>query len=284
VAAIQGNVAQDEKWQAASRELILERHLGLTAEAVARGARLVLWPESSTLEQIADSPVLARRLQQVLAAADSRALVGSVYRLPDGGFSNAAFLVHPRLGLVQRYDKQRLVPFGETVPLGRLLFFVRPLVQAVGDFRPGTDPGVMGGADASIPPFGVAICYEIIYPHLVAEQVRAGATFLTTITNDAWFGVSGAPSQHFAMAVMRAAESRRWLLRAANTGISGLVDPGGRVLQATGLFRPALVSGTIRARHELTFFVRHPQAVPLGCVMILVLAVAVAAGRPAGIP
>jgi len=291
VAAIQGNVPQDEKWQAARSGEILDRHLALTRRALAGGARLILWPESSTVEQIAESLPLQARLGNLLRPAGARALVGSVYRLPGGGYTNAAFLVDPRDSLLARYDKVYLVPFGETVPLPHLLVFVKPLVEAVGDFQPGETAGLMGqhvdlrrppggraGAGEATP-FGISICYEIIYGALVAKQVRQGATFLTTITNDAWFGRTAAPAQHFAMAVLRAAETRRWLVRAANTGISGLVAPDGRVVQATGLFVPALVQGSLMPRRDLTFYVRHPQAPVITCVIILLLAAALAASR-----
>ncbi|TDI31904.1 MAG: apolipoprotein N-acyltransferase [Acidobacteria bacterium] len=289
VAAIQGDVRQDEKWQDSRRVEILDRHLDLTRRALAGGARLILWPESSTVEQLSESPALRARLGNLLRPSGARAIVGSVYRLPGGGYTNAAFLVDSQGSLLERYDKVHLVPFGETVPLAGLLFFVKPLVEAVGDFRPGKTVGLMGhdldlrrstvarsGAGEATP-FGMSICYEIIYGSMVAEQVRRGATFLTTITNDAWFGRTAAPAQHFAMAVLRAAETRRWLVRSANTGISGLVAPDGRVVQATGLFVPALVQGTLVPRRDLTFYVRYPQALSQACVMILLLAAALAA-------
>jgi apolipoprotein N-acyltransferase len=289
VAAVQGNVAQEQKWQPDQRQEILERHLLLTRRALEGGARLVVWPESSTVEQIAHSPELNRRLRRLLQPGHARALVGSVYTLPQGGYTNAAFLVDPAQGLVERYDKMHLVPFGETVPLADVLFFIKPMVTAVGDFRAGRLPGVLGKdldlrSDAraaaqgrAATPFGISICYEIIYAHMVAEQVRQGATFLITITNDAWFGRTAAPAQHFAMAVVRAAESRRWLLRAANTGISGLVAPDGRVVAESGLFTEELIQGSVMPRHDLTFFVRHPQALVAGCVMILLFAAVLAA-------
>ncbi|MFQ5669838.1 MAG: apolipoprotein N-acyltransferase [Acidobacteriota bacterium] len=284
VAAIQGNVRQDEKWLAANRGAIERRELDLTQQ-VAEEARLVLWPESSTPENLEESPLLRMRLQEIARDSSVSFLIGSVHRLPAGGYTNSAFLVTPDGGLDGRYDKIHLVPFGEKVPLGRLLFFARPLVKAVGRFVPGDDPSPLGGdlhlggEDRPPTPFGVAICYEITYPTLVAKQVREGATFLTTITNDAWFGRSAAPEQHFAMAVLRAVESRRWLIRAANTGISGIISPTGQVVTRTPLFETALVEGTIRARRDLSLAARHPQAVPKGCVILLAIAVSAAAAR-----
>jgi apolipoprotein N-acyltransferase len=277
VAAVQGNVLQDEKWQVANRGRILERHLALSDRAASEGARLVVWPESSTVEQVDQSAVLASRLREIAARHDTHLLVGSLHRTPRGSYTNSAFLLDGREGIIDRYDKHRLVPFGETVPLRRVLFFVEPLVEAVGNFEAGTDLRPLGRgldlAGGSTPtPFGVAICYEITYPALVAALVGEGATFLVTITNDAWFGRSAAAAQHFAMAVVRAAETRRWLVRAANTGISGIVDPSGSIRESTPLFEERVIAGTVRARHDLTLAVRHPHAVPSLCVILLALA------------
>ena len=130
------------------------------------------------------------------------------------------------------------MPFGEYVPFRKLLFFAAPLVEAVG-------AGFVGGTDATLLPVGghsisVAICYEIVYPDLVRQFVKGGSELLTTITNDAWFGTTSAPYQHFVQASMRAIENGRYLVRAANTGISGAVDPYGRVLAQTEIFKPAV--------------------------------------------
>ena len=132
------------------------------------------------------------------------------------------------------YRKIKLVPFGEYVPLRSLLFFVTPLVEGVGGFSAGDRVTMlpMAGHMAS-----TAICYEIVYPDLAREAIRQGAELLTTVTNDAWYGDSSAPYQHFALASLRAIEQGRYLARAANTGISGVVDPYGRVIGATARVR-----------------------------------------------
>ena len=135
------------------------------------------------------------------------------------------------------YRKMHLVPFGEYVPLQSLLFFVGPIVGAVADFAPftaGTEPVLLpvGGHTAS-----TAICYEVIYPDLIRRFVLDGSELLTTITNDAWYGRSSAAYQHWEQASMRAIEQGRYLARAANTGISGFVDPYGRVMAQTRAVR-----------------------------------------------
>jgi apolipoprotein N-acyltransferase len=151
------------------------------------------------------------------------------------------------------YRKMHLVPFGEYVPMKRLLFFAAPLVEAVSDFSAG-ESAVLMPIDGH--PISTAICYEIVYPDLVRRFVGAGSELLTTITNDAWFGDTAAPYQHFAQASMRAIENGRYLVRAANTGISGVVDPYGRVIVQSRIFEPAVVTGTVYYRTERTLYTR----------------------------
>ena len=166
-------------------------------------------------------------------------------------YFNAAFLVSPEGERREVYRKMRLVPFGEYVPLRHLLFFVAPLVESVAGFTAGTSvvPLRVGGHTIT-----TAICYEVVYPHLAREAVLAGSELLTTITNDAWYGTSSAPYQHFEQARVRAIEQGRWLARAANTGISGIVDPYGRVVAQTALFERRVLVGDVRLRTGRTIY------------------------------
>ena len=141
---------------------------------------------------------------------------------------NSAYVLSPDGRVNGRYDKQHLVPFGEYVPLKSVLFFLDKLVEGIGDFQPGTGPTLLSIPHEAGPvPFGVAICYEVIFPDLVRRLAAEGAAFLVTLTNDAWFGSTVAPYQHFAMVVFRAVEHRLAFARAANTGISGVIAPTG---------------------------------------------------------
>ena len=259
VAALQGNVAQDEKWDPRRAATILTGYLEQTRRAAADGAALVVWPEASTPFAFERDP-RAAEVRTAARETGAHLLVGSTLiesAPPRYRYYNTAFLVDPSGATAGTYRKQRLVPFGEYVPLRDLLFFVSPLVEGVGGFSagPGPSPLPVGGRAV-----GAAICYEIIYPALVRDLVRAGSELLVTITNDAWYGRSAAPYQHFQQAGMRAVEQGRYLVRAANTGISGIFDPYGRPLSRTALFEPAVVVGDVRLHDGLTVYGRIGDA------------------------
>jgi apolipoprotein N-acyltransferase len=151
------------------------------------------------------------------------------------------------------YRKLHLVPFGEYVPLRSVFFFAAPLVETVADFSPGEDAVLLPVGDRLV---STAICYEIVYPGLVRQFVRGGSDLLVTITNDAWFGRSSAAAQHFEQGALRAIEQGRYVVRAANTGISGVVDPYGRVLLATPLFEQTVAAVDVRLLDHRTIYSR----------------------------
>jgi apolipoprotein N-acyltransferase len=186
---------------------------------------------------------------------------------------NTAFMLGPTGDTVGVYHKIRLVPFGEYVPMKRILFFVGPLVEAVSDFTPGTDPVVF---DVDGRRVSVAICYESIAPWIARAFVRRGSQLLATITNDAWFGRSSAAFQHFEQGAIRAVEEGRYVVRAANTGITGAVDPYGRVLRRTPLFETMAVTVDVRLLDGRTIYsyvgdvVAWASAVVTGLVIVFV--------------
>ncbi|HSC28819.1 MAG TPA: apolipoprotein N-acyltransferase, partial [Vicinamibacterales bacterium] len=253
VAVLQGNIAQEDKWDPALRDVIMERYLTMTRQAIGRGARFVIWPESSTPFYFEEDLLRGGAIRRLARESGAALLIGSDQlevvpgaasgRQAEARYYNAAFLVQPdgRVGAV--YRKMHLVPFGEYVPLERLLFFVGPIVEAVSAFTPGDTPVLLPVADAQV---STAICYEVIYGSLMRRFVANGSQLLTTITNDAWYGRSSAAYQHWDQAAMRAIENGRYLARAANTGISGFVDPYGRVLSSTALFEQALLVQDVR--------------------------------------
>jgi len=162
-----------------------------------------------------------------------------------------------------RYDKARLVPYGEYIPLKKIMPFLGKIVAQVGDFVPGTKGKTIFWNDCRI---GVQICYEIIFPDLSRAMAKNNAAFLINITNDAWFGNTSASYQHFSMSVLRAVENRRSVVRAANTGISGFIDPSGRIKEKTGLFEEATLTKKMPVYEEKTFYTRNGDIFALACV------------------
>ena len=255
VAALQGDVRQDEKWNPLRSDAILETYLSQTRRAAAAGAGLVVWPESATPFAI-ERDARGEAVRATARETGAHLLVGTTQVVRDAGtrYYNAAYLIEPGEGATAGvYRKQHLVPFGEYVPLRWALFFASPLVETIADFSAGTEPRTLP-VDGR--PVGTAICYEIIYPGLVRELVLHGSQLLATVTNDAWYGRSAAPHQHFQQATMRAIEQGRFLVRAANTGVSGVIDPYGRVLAQSRLFEPAVLVDDVRLLEGLTIYGR----------------------------
>jgi apolipoprotein N-acyltransferase len=275
VGLVQPSIDQAHKWDQAYRRETLDRYAALTARA-AQGADLIVWPEAATPFFFEEEPLYRVEVAVLAHRSGAPLLFGSpaLRRYPNGRpyLLNSAYLLSPDGQIAGRYDKRHLVPFGEYIPLhSSVLFFLDKLVEGIGDFESGTTPTVFtpaarpGAPQAKI---SVVICYEVIFPGLVREFVEQGATVMATITNDAWFGVSSAPYQHFAMVVFRSVENRIAFARSANTGISGLIDPSGRILHATPIFTEQAVSGRLPLRQTLTFYTRYGDVFAYACAII----------------
>jgi len=256
VGLLQGNVPQEDKANPALRDAILDRYVSLSRQAIAGGSQLVLWPEASAPFYFDFDPNLAAPVRRIAAQARVPFVIGTddfergTNGQPDR-FYNAAVLVGTDGRSLATYRKVRLVPFGEYVPFKRLLFFVGPLIEAVSDFTPGQALTVFESEGSR---FSVAICYEAVYAGMAQTFVANGSQLLTTITNDAWFGRSSAAFQHFDQASLRAVEQGRYMVRAANTGISGAVDPYGRVLARSTLFEASSTVVDVRLLTDHTIY------------------------------
>ena len=256
VGLVQGNFAQDTKGNPAFRNAIVDRYIALSRQVIGSGAQLVIWPEASTPFYFDLEPQAAAPIRRLAAEGRVPFILGTDQYEParDGQperYYNSAVLVGTDGATRGSYRKVRLVPFGEFVPFKRILFFVGPLVDAVSDFTPGREFTVL---DVEGSRLSVAICYEAVYASVARAFVDGGSQLLTTITNDAWFDRSSAAEQHFEQAALRAVEQGRYLVRAANTGISGAVDPYGRVLSRTDLFQTTAVTVDVRLLSGRTIY------------------------------
>jgi apolipoprotein N-acyltransferase len=169
-----------------------------------------------------------------------------------------------------KYDKTHLVPFGEYVPFKKWLPFLGKMVAQVGDFRAGKVGNTIPWRNEQL---GVQICYEIIFPELSRAMVRSQASILINITNDAWFGKTSGPYQHFSMTVFRAVENRRSLARAANTGISGFIDPAGRILTSTALLQEAVATQTVPLLKVRSIYTRLGDLFAQACLAVVLLTI-----------
>jgi len=241
VGIVQGNVDQSLKWSPDQQQRTVENYLSQTKSLFASGRpSLVVWPETA-LPFYPPANGYMQPLQQLVATDDFALLTGAPwYEIVDRtakkiNFYNSALLLQPDGSIAGKYYKSHLVPFGEYVPLKKFLPFLAPLVEAVGDFSPGSIEHPLAWQQAKI---GVLICFESVFPEISRQWVLAGANVLVNLTNDAWYGKSSAPQQSLAMAVLRAVEARRSLIRSANTGISVFVTPAGTIARQSGLFVP----------------------------------------------
>jgi apolipoprotein N-acyltransferase len=264
VGLAQGNIEQDDKWRPGEARRIFTTYIGLTREMVGRGAEFVIWPESATPFTFERDPVGEAAMRDLAREVRVPILFGSDQQTTVGGepaHYNAAYQLAPDGRTAAIYRKIHLVPFGEFVPMSDWLSFFPPLVQTLAGFAP-----FKPGESMVMLPVGdrltsTAICYEVVYPSLVREAVLGGSQLLTTITNDAWYGHSSAPFQHFDMASMRAIEHGRYLARAANTGISGVVDPYGRVVARSELFEQVGLVQEVRFLNGRTIYTSIGDAI-----------------------
>jgi len=253
VGLTQGNIDQSIKWDESFQKETLKIYERLSLKVAEQHPDLIIWPETATPFFFQQAKEFQPMVLDIPNKTDAYLLFGSPsFKVERGKVNhyNSAYLASPSKEIIGRYDKIHLVPYGEYVPFGDLLP-LGSLGEGIGNFKPGKEI-----YNFSIPQgkFGVVICFEIIFPDLCRRFVKEGANFLVTITNDAWFGRTSAPYQHFAIAVFRAVENRVFIARAANTGITGLIDPRGKIIKKGEIFTEEAMNGTIRLSKKKTFY------------------------------
>ena len=272
VAVIQANIDQSVKWNPEYQDKTLDVYGRLTRFSLRFKPRLIVWPETAVPFFFQNHPKLALRVLAMLHGSRADLIFGSpAFDKVDGRirFYNRAYHLSSGGGMAGYYDKVHLVPFGEYVPLKKFLPFIHRLVVAAGDFAAGksVEPITFPGLSA-----GVLICFEAIFPELARQQTLEGAQILVNLTNDAWFGMTHAPYQHLSMAVFRAVENRRPLVRAANTGISAFIGPAGDILMQGGLFTEAVLTRDITPlRSPVGFYTKHGDLFALVLLIICLI-------------
>jgi apolipoprotein N-acyltransferase len=254
IAVVQPSIEQPLKWDPEFATTSLAIQFDLTRRVAGARPALIVWPETSLPTMLGRDPGLLAMLQRLSSDVGAPLLVGSVdaEATSPPKYRNTAFLLNER-GIVNRYDKIQLVPFGEYVPLSRVIGFVRGWAEFIAELEPGSRSVVFSGPPA---PFGTVICYEGIFPALVRRFARDGARFMVNMTNDGWFGRTAGPLQHLAMYPLRAVEHRVSVVRAANTGVSAVITPSGAITHSLPLFTRGAFEHRIALRGRPTLYTR----------------------------
>jgi len=274
VSVIQGNIDQALKWDEKFRNQTVQKYILASLSETHRHADLIVWPETAVPIYIQQKTPLSQKLRDFIDKQSSAFLIGGLrYDRSDIGqwrFYNSSFLLEPKKTSWQTYDKSHLVPFGEYIPFQTVFPFLNKFVQGVGNFSEGTMIESLKWKEWSI---GSQICYEILFPNISRKLVLNGADILVNITNDAWYGHSSAPYQHFSMIVFRAVENKRSLARSANTGVSGFVNPYGKIISSSEIFTDAHLNANLPILNDLTFYCQFGDVFAIFCCSILVLSI-----------
>jgi apolipoprotein N-acyltransferase len=291
VAMVQGNIPQSIKWDPKFLDSSFNVYYEQTRTAAHQGADLIIWPEAAAAfffqpddrypANFADDAAYRRRLLELATETGDPILFGAPALGVEGrrlGFYNRAYLVSSHGAVEAWYDKIQLVPFGEYVPLRSLFgYFVNRVVTGFGDMFPGRVQTIFEVAGVKL---GVLICYESVFPDLSRRVVKDGAAVLVNITNDAWYGDSSAPYQLLAMAAMRSVETRVPMVRVANTGISAIIEPTGRITARTPLFKRGTEIERVSWRPERTFYARVGDVFAELCFLLTIICLLAAFFRP----
>jgi apolipoprotein N-acyltransferase len=272
---IQGNIEQDRKWVPEFQDAVMATHKELSLRSAEASPSIIVWPETAVPFFFSADEAYSRDLIEFQRQLNSYLLFGSTLLKGKQGerylLSNSAVMLNEAGTVMYTYDKIHLVPFGEYVPLQKILFFVNKLVVGIGDYTRGNRHL---RAETPWGSFAPLICYEIIFPGLVRKFYSTGGDFMVNITNDAWFGNTSGPYQHFSMAVFRAVENRKPVIRAANTGISGYIDSNGKIISRTGLFQKTVLTEDLKTDSTITLYAKFGDLFSYACIVFSVIVLA----------
>lgn len=277
VGLVQGNVEQSQKWDQDYIDATVAKYAALTRTMAGEAPpALVIWPETALPFSLQEDSARAQEVRSLARTLHLPLLTGAP-GFEISGMSpqsrvdyNRAFLLDASGQTVGVYDKEHLVPFGEYVPLGLKMPFLSVFLSGSGAFTPGVNTAPLKTGHLAL---GLLICYEAIFPDLAQERVSAGANLLVNISNDAWFGRTAAPEQHLHLALLRAVEQGRYLVRATNTGISAMISPDGRIHEPTPLFEGAVRVYPVELKSGLTPYNRYRALILPGLAVLASLLV-----------
>jgi len=267
ISILQGNIDQYKKWDETYKREILDTYTKLATRPSSLVPDLIVWPESSVPGFLKNDKNLYDWISDIAKKTNTHHLVASNdYR--DGNLYNSAFLVSSDGKIIDEYSKNHLVPFGEYIPLRNFLSKFIKVVNEIGEFSAREKYNVLNSSAGKL---GVNICFEAIFPNEIRKSVKNGAEIIVNLTNDGWYLKTSAPYQHFTMNVFRAVENSRFVVRAANTGVSGFIDPAGRAKSKTKIFETAVLSDKLFALKHITFYTKFGDIFAYLCIVISII-------------
>ncbi|MGH9428578.1 MAG: apolipoprotein N-acyltransferase [Terriglobia bacterium] len=265
VRIVQTNIDLDQKLDAATKASLLDELAQLSVPSEqpelnpqSKSALLILWPETPAAFYFNHDPDFRRCMESIATSTGGYFLFGFVDFRPRAPNDprrdpyNSVAMLSPAGQAISQYDKIHLVPFGEYIPYEQLFFFVDKISTEAGNFKAGHRVVVTPLDNQRS--LGTFVCYEAVVPDLVRRFARDGSQLFVNVTNDAWFGESAAPFQHLAMSRMRAIENHRYLLRAANSGISAIIDPNGQVVKTVARNQRTFLEGHFAFETQMTLY------------------------------
>jgi len=269
VCLVQPDIDQSVKWKKSWEVKGLDLYVKMSKMGAGEfRTNMVVWPEAAVTFYINEEPGLFRRVLQMVRRDHFMLIFGATsYEKKNDKtiYHNSAYLISKEGEIEDRYDKVRLVPFGEYVPFRRWLPFAKNIVGTEEDFTPGKR---LKPLKSEFGPIGTTICFEGIFPEISRKLVRMGSVFLVNMTNDAWFGRTSGPYQHLRLSAYRAVENRVYLVRSTGTGISAIVDPVGKILARIPLGVRGFARGIVRLREgRNTFYTRHGDIFVIFCAV-----------------
>ena len=281
VAVAQPNIDLALKWKPEYKDSTFVLIEAEAARARDAGAELVIFPETAAPIFIENSPAYKTRLVELARSLQTPIYVGFLDHRFDGpqrelNIYNSSGLFLPN-GSLEKYDKRHLLPFGEALPLATRHRWIRKINFGQANFQPGPKRSPLSSDAASFTPL---ICFESVFPDLCRDGVREGSELFVNVTNDGWFGDTPGPYQHAQMAIARAVEFRRWLVRSANSGVSMVVAPSGEVVSSIDLYKEGILTFDVVLLTGETFYARHGDT-PLALLSLILLAIAAVLARRA---
>jgi len=276
ISVVQGNIPQELKWNPQAQDYIIDKYVDISLEAAKEKPDLIIWPEAALPVVLEEEPYYYERVKDFVKKIKIPLLLGAV-TLRDNLYYNSALLVSGEGRSLTRYDKLHLVPFGEYIPLKKTFRFLETIVP-IGDFTSGREYTVF---NLPTNKFSVLICFEDLFSEISRGFVKRGAGFLVNITNDAWFKKTSSPYQHLQASVFRAVENRVFLVRSANTGVSGFISPTGKIVALVGnklgenIFIPGYKSQEIAIpKHQpLSFYTCYGDIFVAACVFFVLCSI-----------